>query len=795
MKTDQEINHDKMPKRLLSQDGEEHDRHQKVSRRGRPHSTPAGENAELVRRLLTQRRDEQRRQEELDRAAAQARAAVEAVERAAGAGASTDVQVTEPSETEGTTGASKALVVHAQTGAVLDIRNNVLTQRPRDGGDSIFEAQERAAAGHMVVQRQNPQNADPEPPSYLLRSLGTTSVSERARYDRNTMTVYADHFDHRRSNPNRTHARPPMTVQGYIAGGSFDAMRFTLIPLAPYLEGRRGRDAAYGERWAHWSGRGARDSFVTGTCDLPNVRMFEEVDYQRRLARLMERASEDEAHRWPNGSWPWSWSNLCFDRPFDQLWFVGERTNFWYADCSFERRRRSGRTQLFVGWHNVELDDIPASRRHEVFLQVPASFQQRYETGELLGVPSPAVFVYHTALAKYGTPLMRETVYNVAMTEYLACCLIAYLDGSLQGLRPGRSEDDRAYAGYQHQAYPGRLPRIPQGVRADIERLGFFDLVAETNFPPLEAWVAWQMGAVVDWTHGPGYFYYHFASGTMAGVKEFRTRKGALLEAATPRLLPGAIVPTRRDAQAALDAWRRRYASDRLPMPNAGPWPMSGPNVQQWAAAYRPFEDPRAGNVEPREEPAPYVMPPPNRLREPVTPEPDVRDDPEEGLTAEEQLVVAPVPLRASGEKMGRYPSRVSYPPRQADADEHEGTTADGTQNRAELEARQAVCRAAGSNVPRTVRAALAITRRLVHGEHATNTAADADVKGLEQELARARAELDRITGTLDGLRQSVRDAEDARDRAEKMVGTERTVRQRLQAEKDDSKRSGARAQ
>ena len=53
----------------------------------------------------------------------------------------------------------------------------------------------------------------------------------------------------------------------------------------------------------------------------------------------------------------------------------------------------------------------------------------------------------------------------------------------------------------------------------------------------------------------------------------------------------------------------------------------------------------------------------------------------------------------------------------------------------AELEALQAVCRAAGSNVPRTVRDGSALTRRLVDGEHATNRQVDVDVEHLQSKL------------------------------------------------------------
>ena len=450
----------------------------------------------------------------------------------------------------------------------------------------------------------------------------------------------------------------------------------------------------------------------------------------------------------------------------------------------------------------MELDDIPAERRHEVFLQVPMSFQMQLETGERLNVPSPPILTYHTSLAKHGSDEMRESIYNIAMTEYLAYCLLAFLDGALQGLRPGRWTDARAFSGFPGAPAPGRLTWLPDEVRNSIERLGFFDLVAETNHPPIEAWLAWHTSTCIDWTHGPGFWNYHFGRARVLGVNEYVDERGATYPAAAPRLRHGAVLPTRSDASAALRAWVEWYGRDRLNMQYAGPWPTSGPNRPLNAKCYEILEDPRAAAVEPREDPEPYEMPPRDDLRGRT--EGQVNEPAEPRVDIEEVAIVEPVPMRAAGEGRGGYPSRVSYPPRAPREDNREEESANSRRDVAELEALQAVCRAADSRVPRTVRDGLALARRLVDGEHATNRRVDVDVEQLraslrdvQNDLAASARAVETVTqernAALDAVgnaERSQRAAEESKYASEEMLEASQQLRRELEATLRDEERS-----
>ena len=110
---------------------------------------------------------------------------------------------------------------------------------------------------------------------------------------------------------------------------------------------------------------------------------------------------------------------------------------------------------------------------------------------------------------------IRDSLWTVAQTDYALNVLLAFLDGARRGLRFVKREDARAYPDWdgapllrdQRTRMPGRLTMIPAGVRNEIDRMGFFDIVAETEHPPLAAWAAYEMSRIVDWSRSPGYFY------------------------------------------------------------------------------------------------------------------------------------------------------------------------------------------------------------------------------------------------------------------------------------------------
>ena len=76
-----------------------------------------------------------------------------------------------------------------------------------------------------------------------------------------------------------------------------------------------------------------------------------------------------------------------------------------------------------------------------------------------------------------------------------------------------KHEDDRAYPDWdgapflheQQTRMPGRLTMIPEEIRNEIDRMGFFDVVAEKEHPPLAAWATYEMSRIIDWSRSPGY--------------------------------------------------------------------------------------------------------------------------------------------------------------------------------------------------------------------------------------------------------------------------------------------------
>ena len=319
-------------------------------------------------------------------------------------------------DTRGGTPARSGTVVTTNYDARA-LASNVLTARPAGGGDSILEARERLEAGRAVVARDNPRSV-PSAPSSMLRVLGTTGISGRARYDPTRITVPGDVFDHRRTNPNRAQRAAPDRVEDYIGTNCFDSQRFAYVPVeqpcgAP--RDKKGRAASYRARHGHWGWRGAFENAAVGPADMPCVRMWEEVDYQRRLDSLVAalRRREDEIGTGGGSLCGLSWELLACDRPFDNVYFLRDNYVQWLKDVDFEHRRRTdsrGRPGYFVGWHNHELDDIPADKRKDVYARVPESFVRDLEVSRLLQVPTPAVFAYYTRLAKYGTDSMKAAL-------------------------------------------------------------------------------------------------------------------------------------------------------------------------------------------------------------------------------------------------------------------------------------------------------------------------------------------------------------------------------------------------
>ena len=456
-------------------------------------------------------------------------------------------------------------------------------------GSSAAHAQRES--GHAEVEADptpaTPNSSGVEVPAFSQPrpSVGLPRTTHGpARYNRQMMTVPGDRYDHRRRLPDRPHESAPHSVADYVRGRSFDSERFGAVPVAQRARNKKGRAASYDARWAHWASRGPKDGCPVGTTDSPYVRMREEYGYQARQARqvdFLDREAEETARTGVERVFP-QWGMLAFDRPFNALWFLS-RGQFW-SDCvDFEHRRRTGRTGLFAGWHNIELDDIPRNDRDRFFVQVPAWFRTGYEVDRLLQVPTPPIFAYYTSLVLRGSIQFANLLMDVVVVEYVAFVLLALLDGAEFGLRVRREEDVRAYREYTGADVPGRLCRIPPAVREMIERLGVFSFLEHTEINPIRAWVAFRTAECIAWSDQLPFVIYDWTSGQVSGLPEaVSSHDGRRFSAQDVHWLAGVELPTTERAEAALAEWRRVDSANAPSFPYVG----DRATAPRWADLY-----------------------------------------------------------------------------------------------------------------------------------------------------------------------------------------------------------------
>lgn len=134
--------------------------------------------------------------------------------------------------------------------------------------------------------------------------------------------------------------------------------------------------------------------------DMPFVGAWEEVDYECRIAELIEKLIGDYIDINLMGMADVGFSKVVLETPFNSNWFCSNQ-KYWESDQDFEMRMRSSSTiaLVFAGCHNLEIHAIPATRREAFYVSVP-DWWGRLETSLHLIVPTTPVFAYYLQLAK-----------------------------------------------------------------------------------------------------------------------------------------------------------------------------------------------------------------------------------------------------------------------------------------------------------------------------------------------------------------------------------------------------------
>ena len=431
-------------------------------------------------------------------------------------------------------------------------------------------------------------------------------------YDRMRATVPGDFQDHRRLNPDRQHLAPPISVEEFCAGDTLEARRVAAIPVMRTAEEtrrrKRSRAEAHASRCHHLGGRGWLQSAARRPSDLPFVRCREEVAAQRRVSRLVEYYQAQEALGWPDPELE-RCDMVTADRPFNQHWFLGQRARHWSQDYNFEHRRRcrswrrtptgrdEGRPGWFVGWSNVEFDDVPGSHRDRLYLQVYPEFEE-IEATQLLCVATPLLAVYHTSalLAARALAATRGTLWSrlrmALETEYAVHALMCFLQAAYSGLRAVRCADPRAYAGFP--GYPdGRLCELSGQLRNVINATGFFSIIAETTLEPCRAWLAFETSRRIDWDPTRGFLVFDASNATVSGLRGYTDDRGATWPDIPVVYRRGFEAPTAQDALSALNSWVGQ-STRRATWRSAGDWPFERPHRASYGPLYAsdPMEDP-----------------------------------------------------------------------------------------------------------------------------------------------------------------------------------------------------------
>lgn len=92
---------------------------------------------------------------------------------------------------------------------------------------------------------------------------------------------------------------------------------------------------------------------------------------------------------------------MTFMAPFDALWFI-EGHEYWARDVDIKcHLRTASNAPAFVGWHNVEIFELPRAERHKHYVIVPVCWALLEPPGVLL-VPLPSVFAYYLGVVVVG---------------------------------------------------------------------------------------------------------------------------------------------------------------------------------------------------------------------------------------------------------------------------------------------------------------------------------------------------------------------------------------------------------
>lgn len=186
------------------------------------------------------------------------------------------------------------------------------------------------------------------------------------------------------------------------------------------------------QRWMHWGGRGAIVCRCSSSrTDSPFIRMYEEVDYERRLSTMVRRYCRhlDEVSILPSEIT--SHVDLCcMNIPFSSAWFV-QRSAFWASDLDFKTRCSQSllntAVRVLVELQNVEL--FTARPLDWWFLPVGVEDLDwgAFTTHRLLGVPIPPVFSYYSCLVLSMIDDYRHLVGCIALTEFAVSTVMRFL--------------------------------------------------------------------------------------------------------------------------------------------------------------------------------------------------------------------------------------------------------------------------------------------------------------------------------------------------------------------------------
>lgn len=153
--------------------------------------------------------------------------------------------------------------------------------------------------------------------------------------------------------------------------------------------------------------------------DMPFVRCEQEFPYCRRIRDLL---ASDATVRVGNPDLEYWFFDKSYAGNYMLHGGLHRKRSLDIKVC----QRTSARNPLFVGWHNLELFEVPPLERRKYYLEV-SEFWREWEPPRLLCVPTPAVFSNYTRAIGDDTPRVSPLFRKIAKTEFFIMAFVCFV--------------------------------------------------------------------------------------------------------------------------------------------------------------------------------------------------------------------------------------------------------------------------------------------------------------------------------------------------------------------------------